>query len=238
VYPGHRRFLGKHHTLRKKGQHLNGKADHRPKPKERIGADVFDMVKDIKVMFGNDPGGQFVPHDADGHAPMWQKKSIYWDLPYLKFLDVRSTINMMHVTKNLCVNLLGFLGVYWKTKDTKESRQDQQHVKDQEDRHPKWFQGRASYALTKEEKITFFECLNSIKAPAGFSSNIKGIINMAEKKFQNLKYHDYHVIMMQLLQVVLRGLLPSNVRVAIMKLCAFHNGISQKLINPEDLPRL
>jgi hypothetical protein len=65
----------------------------------------------------------------------------------------------MHVTKNLCVNLLGFLGLYGKIKDTKEARQDQQHVKDPEDRPPKLFQGCASYALTKEEKITFFECL-------------------------------------------------------------------------------
>ena len=101
----------------------------------------------------------------------------------------------MHVTKNLCVNLLGFLGMYGKTKDTPEARQDQQHVKDPEDRHPEWFQGRASYALTKQEKEIFFECLNSIKVPSGFSSNIKGIINMAEKKFQNLKSHDCHVLM-------------------------------------------
>ena len=56
-------------------------------------------------------------------------------------------------------------------------------------------QGHASYALTKEEKEIFFECLLSIKVPSGFSSNIKGIINMPEKKFQNLKSHDCHVIM-------------------------------------------
>jgi hypothetical protein len=68
--------------------------------------------------------------------------------------------------------------------------------------------------------------------------NIKGIINMAEKKFQNLKSHDCHVIMTQLLPVALRGLLPKNIRVAIVKLCALLNAISQKVINPEDLPRL
>jgi hypothetical protein len=61
---------------------------------------------------------------------------------------------------------------------------------------------------------------------------------MAEKKFQNLKSHDCHVIMMQLLPVALRGLLPENVRLAIVKLCAFLNAIYQKVINPEDLPRL
>ena len=76
-----------------------------------------------------------------------------------------------------------------------------------------------------------------MKVPSSFSSNIKGIINMAEKKFQNLKSHDCHVIMTQLLPVALRGLLPENVRLAIVKLCAFLNAISQKVIDLEILPR-
>src|SRR3954463_1747811 len=92
--------------------------------------------------------------------------------------------------------------------------------------------------LPKKRRSFFFECLSSMKVPSGFSSNIKGIINMPEKKFQNLKSHDCHVIMTQLLPIALRGLLPENVRVAIVKLCAFLNAISQKIINPGDLPRL
>jgi hypothetical protein len=44
--------------------------------------------------------------------------------------------------------------------------------------------------------------------------------------------------MTQLLSVALRGLLQEIVRLAIVKLCAFLNAISQKVINPEDLPRL
>ena len=127
--------------------------------------------------------------------------------------------------KNLCVNLLGFLGVYGKTKDTPEAREDQQIMKDPKNMHThnKTDKGRhlsrASYALTKAEKEIFFEVIYSIKVPSGFSSNIKGIINMAEKKFQNLKSHDGHVIMTQLLPIALRGLLPENVRVPIVKLC-------------------
>jgi hypothetical protein len=61
---------------------------------------------------------------------------------------------------------------------------------------------------------------------------------MAEKKFQNLKSHECHVLMTQLLLVALRGILPENVRVPILKLCAFLNAISQKVINPESLPML
>jgi hypothetical protein len=61
---------------------------------------------------------------------------------------------------------------------------------------------------------------------------------MIEKKFQNLKSHDCHVIMTQLLPVALRWLLPENVCVPIVKLCVFLNAISQKVINPDILPRL
>ena len=83
-----------------------------------------------------------------------------------------------------------------------------------------------------------FDCLNSMKVPSGYSSNMQGRINMKEKKFTNLKSHDCHVLMTQLLPVALRGILPENVRLAIVKLCAFLNQISQKAIDPNKLTKL
>ena len=82
-----------------------------------------------------------------------------------------------------------------------------------------------------------FECLNSIKVPLGYSSNIKRLPNMKEKKFAHAKSHDCHVLMTQLLPVALRGILPPNVRATIIKLCAFLNAISQKAIDPMSLIR-
>jgi hypothetical protein len=121
VYLGHHRFLSPKHQLRKKGKHFNSEAEVRGKPKCHIGDDIFDMVKDLKLIFGKGLSNQSVLNDASGHAPMWKKKSIFWELPYWKFLEVRSAINVMHVTKNLSVNLLGFLGLNGKTKDTSEA---------------------------------------------------------------------------------------------------------------------
>jgi len=83
-----------------------------------------------------------------------------------------------------------------------------------------------------------FDCLNSIKVTSGYSSNIQGIINVKEKKIQNLKSHDCHVLMTQLLPVILRGVLPENLRLAVVKLCAFMNEISQNAINPKNLIKL
>ncbi|XP_066349638.1 uncharacterized protein [Miscanthus floridulus] len=165
VYLGHRRFLPLNHQVRKKGKHFKGKPDHRKKPRNRTGEDVLAMVKDVKVVFGKGQGSESVPKDANGHAPMWKKKSIFWELPYWQVLETG----------------------------------DGHH-----------YLSPASYTLSKEERDSMFECLSSIKVPSGFSSNIKGIINVPDKKFLNLKSHDCHVLMTQLLPVALRGILPPH----------------------------
>jgi hypothetical protein len=131
--------------------------------------------------------------------------------------------------------------VFEKPKDTLEAREDLQRMKERDNLHPeKTDDGRhylrpASYTLSNDEKENMFECLSSIKVPSGFFSNIKRIINVPEKKFVNLKSHDCHMIMTQLLSVALREILPPHVRLATVKLCAFLNAISHKTINPLDL---
>jgi hypothetical protein len=70
------------HALRKRGKHFKDKAEHQTNPDNRSGEDVFNMVKDVYVVFGKGFGSQPVPNDANGHAPMWKKKSIFWELPY------------------------------------------------------------------------------------------------------------------------------------------------------------
>nr|AAV32185.1 putative polyprotein [Oryza sativa Japonica Group] len=196
VCMGHRRFLAANHPVRKKGKHFEHKADHRTKPKHRNGKTVFAMVKDLKVVFGKGPGSQPIQSE-DGHVAMWKKNSIFWELPYWEFLDVRHAIDVMHLTKNLCVNLLGFLGLYGKSKDTLEACNDLKHMEQRGDLHSKpkekgsHYLSPASYTLSKAEK-----------------------------------------------EIVIRGILPHNVRATITKLCAFMNAISQKVIDPDRLEAL
>ena len=51
-------------------------------------------------------------------------------------MDVRHAIDVMYFTKNLYVNLLGFLGVYRKSKDTLEVHNDLKHMNQRDDLHP------------------------------------------------------------------------------------------------------
>src|SRR4051812_8110541 len=144
VYMGHRQFLPTNHQCRKKGKHFKGEADHRKKPAMRTGDHVLAMVNDLHIIFGKGPGVVSVMNDDEGRAPMWKKKSIFWGLPYWKELEIRSSIDVMHVTKNLCVNLLGFLGVYGKTKDTPEAREDLQRLHKKDGVPPMQYEGPAS----------------------------------------------------------------------------------------------
>jgi hypothetical protein len=120
----------------------------------------------------------------------WKKKSIFSELPYWEILEVRNAIDVMHAMKNLCLNLLGYLGVYGKSKDTVESRRDLKLMKQRDSLHPEKrgkgnnYLAPASYTLSKEEK-KMFDCLNSIKVPTGYSSNIQWLINYKEKSSQN-----------------------------------------------------
>ena len=111
---GYHRFLPIRHPVRKKGKHFKGQPDHRTKPMHCIGKDVFDMVKDLEVIIGKGSGSQHISNE-NGMTPMRKKKSIFWELPYWEVLHVRHAIDVMHLTKNFCVNLIAFLGEYGKT---------------------------------------------------------------------------------------------------------------------------
>jgi hypothetical protein len=78
MYLYNRHFLPPKHPLKQKDKNFNGKAEIRSKLITRTGAKVFDMVKDLKVIFGKGPGSQPVPNGPDKRAPMWKKKNLYF----------------------------------------------------------------------------------------------------------------------------------------------------------------
>jgi hypothetical protein len=121
-----RRYLLLKHPLKKKSKHFNGKAETRSKPVTHTGAEVFAMVKDLKLIFGKGPSSQPVLNCADKRAPMWKKKSIFWEQPFWEVHEVSSAIDVMHLRKNICVNILG---LYGKSKDTPEAREDKERHK-------------------------------------------------------------------------------------------------------------
>jgi len=77
---GHRRFLPPNHPLRKDGKHFKGEQELRLKPVHCVGKRVHSMLQGVEVIHGKGPGSKPAPNDDNGRAPMWKKKSIFWEL--------------------------------------------------------------------------------------------------------------------------------------------------------------
>ncbi|KAL8156030.1 hypothetical protein AgCh_001196 [Apium graveolens] len=132
---------------------------------------------------------------------------------------VRHCLDIMHIEKNMCDNLIGaLLNMKFKTKDSEASRLDMVEMGIRTDLAPqkvgarRMYQPPAAYTLSKEEKRKPLKSLSSMKLPYGHSSNIKNFVSMPDMKFFGLKSHDCHILLQQLLQVAIRGILPKNVR--------------------------
>ena len=133
----------------------------------------------------------------------------------------------MHVEKNVCDSLIGtLLNIQGKTKDGVNGQLDLLEMNIRKDLAPREVGKRtylpsACYTMSRQEKISFFLCLKSVKVPQGYSSNIKILVSKQDLKLVSLKSHDWHVLMQQLLPVTIRGILPKNVRQTITRCVHF-----------------
>jgi hypothetical protein len=97
---------------------FNGNTEKRRPPSHLVGHEVNEMVKDVHVVLGKwKRTGKTTKDD------MWKKQLIFWELPYWKYLDVRHSIDAMHVEKNVCESPLGtLLNTDGKTRDHGHAR--------------------------------------------------------------------------------------------------------------------
>jgi hypothetical protein len=88
-------------------------------PPHLTGHEVYEIVKDVHVVFGKwKRTGK-----NTGEDDMWKKQLIFWELPYWEELDVRHSIDVMHIEKNMCESLLGtLLNTDGKTRDHGQAR--------------------------------------------------------------------------------------------------------------------
>ena len=175
---------------------------------------------------------------------IWKEKVNIFYLPYWCKLDVLHCIDVMHVEKNVCDSLIGtLLNIKRKTKDGVNAHLDMIEMNIPEELTPKEVGKRtylpaAHYTLSKKERTTFCRCLQRVKVPQGYSSNVSKLVSMQDLKPIGLKSHDCHVLIQQLLPVAIRGILPKNVRFSIARLCSFFNSICKKVIDPQNLEEL
>ncbi|XP_020254080.1 uncharacterized protein LOC109831152 [Asparagus officinalis] len=176
----------------------------------------------------------------------WTKFSIFFQLPYWKELKIRHNLDVMHIEKNICDNLLStLLQDANKSKDDLRARRDLTALNIREELQPKIVRNNrlelsaSRITMSKVEMQTFCQVLKSIKLPEGYSSNISNYVQVQERKILGLKTHDYHVLLHQLLPVALRSTMQDKKTVkVIIDFCGFFRKLCSKVIDARDFEKL
>lgn len=97
---------------------------------------------------------------------------------------------------------------------------------------------RAPYQLTSQERRQVLEFLAKVKLPDGYSSNIARCASLDDGKISNMKSHDCHVFMQDLLTPTFQGILPKAVLEPLVELSLFFKQLCSKTLRIDVLDRL
>ncbi|GJY04667.1 zinc finger, CCHC-type containing protein [Tanacetum coccineum] len=190
----------------------------------------------------------FVEEEMGEHL-LWKKKSVFFDLEYWKFNLLRHNLDVMHIEKNVCDNFIGtLLNLDGKTKDNENSRKDLMEMGIRHDLHlinrpnKKPYMPPACYTMSSAEKSNFLQVLKNLKVPDGYSSNISRGVSMKDRKLINLKSHDGHILMQDILPIALRVSMLSRAQSRVVKvvydICLFFKRLCAKVLDPDELDKM
>lgn len=146
---------------------------------------------------------------------------------------------------NICDNLIGMLSnLEEKSKDNLKAWQDLPQMQIRPEFHlillpnAKYHLPIAPYNLSVHEKTTLLKVLKHIKVPDGYASNISRCINLKESKLFNLKSHDCHILMQDLLPIPLWAINDDNIVDLVCELFDFFKGLCAKELKVDKLDEL
>ncbi|XP_015167842.1 uncharacterized protein [Solanum tuberosum] len=172
-FMGHRRYLPKDHRWRNDKKSFDDTIEKRLPPKTCSGIDILNQVQDLEgEPLTKDPKKKRkISHEKRNDN--WNKKSIFLELPYWKSLLLRHNLDVMHIEKNICDNIMGtIMNVKGKTKDTINTRLDLKEMNIRPELHPiqrgeKVEVPTACYTLSPEDKHKLCLFLKNLKVPDG-----------------------------------------------------------------------
>ena len=133
---------------------------------------------------------------------IYNKKSAWWGLSYWKDLSLPHNLDVMHIEKNICENILWtLLKVEGKTKDTANTRLELHDMNIrplyhgvQQGTSLKFLEAR--YVLMEKHRVEFCKFLKGVKFPDGYAANLaKSISADGTKVVGKLKMHTCHVLL-------------------------------------------
>jgi hypothetical protein len=181
----HRRFLPADHPWRK-NRSFDGRHENREQPRKFSADEVMARVDEVCYVPGKHPDKPRPrKRRRTVHEPVWHLKVSLYDLPYWSKLKLQYNLDVMHIEKNICENILStLLNIPNKTKDTISARLDledrgiRKEVHLLDDSGSSSSKPRACYVLSPEAKKKFLQFLSNVKFPDGYASNISRYVNM------------------------------------------------------------
>jgi hypothetical protein len=133
---------------------------------------------------------------------IYNKKSVWWGMPYWKDLLLPHNLDVMHIEKNICENILWtLLKVDGKTRDTMNARLDLHDINIRPQYHGMQ-QGtsfkfpKAHYVMIEKHRVEFCKFLKGVKFLDGYVTNLaKSISADGTKVIGKLKTHTCHVLL-------------------------------------------
>lgn len=242
-FMGQWRFLSCDHPWRRNKTAFDGQQELRPHPTRMTGEEVLHQLESLEDI----PFGKTQPNRKVGIECVtgnWKKRSVFFQLPYWKYLLLPHNLDVMHIEKNVGDNLIGILlGVVGKNNDNLKARLDMKAMGIRSSLHPvergsKMLLPPACYSLSKEQKTMLCSFLKDLRLPSGYSSNISRCVKVQDRKLVGLKSHDYHVLMQRLLSVAIKGLLPKYVSSVLIELSNTFRVLCSKELNLIDLGKI
>ena len=209
---------------------FDGKIENRDEPRKFTLNEVLEQLEKVNdVRPGKHPEIITGVKRKRNECPkIYSRISGLWRLPYWKDLKLPHNLDVMHIEKNICENILcTLLNVPGKTKDTTNARLDLYDMKIRPELHLQQNGNSLSappapYVLGKDQKIEFCKFLKGIKFPDGYAANLARYISAdGSRVVGKLKTHSCHILLQRIIPAGLRGIVRKDVYEAIAELGTF-----------------
>jgi hypothetical protein len=173
-----------------------------------------------------------------GENHNWTHKNYLWELPYAKALLLPHNIDLLHQKRNVAESIISMcLDVTDFSKDNMNVRKnlvvlcDRPSLEVKKTTKGNLTRPQAPYYLMSTERKEILNWLKKLKFPDRYVANIKWLVNVGTGKLNDLKSHDYHIIMERLLPVMLHSYLDTDLWEMFTELSYLYSQLCAKQIS-------
>ena len=241
-FDNHRKFLPMNHPYRRNTKDfIKNRKVTKQFPGVRSGDEILKDLNNRGLRKVIDVDAEVV-NAAISKTCGWNKRSIFWDLPYWREHLLRHNLDVMHIEKNVFDNIFNTVfNIPGKTKDTYKSRDELNKYC----RRPQFAQNLVTnkypdvpFVLNKSQKKDVLEWVKKLRFPDGYASNLGRCVDAKKLKMFGMKSHDCHVFMQRLLPIALREFLPNRIWEPITEISLFFKQLTSSSLTDEELRNL